>query len=532
MRHRDISSTLRIFAIVLALFVAYQAWLKPMYLTEGPASTEPLQIAQLHEPSALTLPETQDHQTWEVPPSRLLEPGLAPNSTLSSIRDELEKGNYSVVERRLRKLPNTMLNTNRTRRYVAALWNNLGVQQEKFGGSELSVKAYKKSVALDSASSLAHLNLTQAYWELRDPAMTPQFLETVIRLAPEDPFPHLALADLLLEKNLVASAAAHLNHARPRIKGNASLEPYFQKLTAKVDSISPGQPPIARLAKAPQPPSSEIARPLASSAGSRSSSSAEPTVRAFTTSATPSTIPLPMEPPRHRTARETIHFTAQFDGPPDQATWVRMRAILDYAYEECSQKFGHAPAKPITVVLHTNQKFVGAAGSPTWADSLFDQASGAIHIPTQGALEDLAMFSRIARHEFVHALLFEHLKGRRAGVPTWLIEGLAIQLAEDPWSDVEDSRHKDVGLLPLTSLQEDWKQLPNELWPTAYLEAGSATQSLVDRYSMYGVRQVMNLLQNGQSLDSAMQQKLSLSYEQFQRQWTENSSLRTRGSKS
>lgn len=532
MYHRDISPTLWLFAIVLTLFVAYQAWLKPTYFGAGPVSRQSSESAQFQAPSDLTFHETQEPPSWDAPQTRLLDPGPAPNSTLGSIRDELEKGNYSLVERRLRILPDTMLGKNQMRRYVAALWNNLGVQQEKFGGSELSVKAFKKSVALDAASSLAHLNLTQAYWELRDPAMTPQFLEIVIRLAPGDPFPHLALADLLLEKGRVASAATHLNHARPRVKGDPSLGPYLQKLTAKVESISPGQPPIARLAKSPQPPRSEIARPLASSAESRPSSSAEPTIRAVTTSATPPTEPLPIELPRHRTTRETVHFTVQFDGPPDQAAWMRMRAILDYAFEECSQKFGHAPAKPIAVVLHTNQNFVSTAGSPTWADTLFDQTSGAIHLPTQGALEDLALFSRIARHEFVHALLFEHLKGRRTGVPTWLIEGLAIQLAEDPWSDVEDSRHKNAALIPLTSLQGEWKQLPIELWPSAYLESGSATQNLVDRYSMYGVRQVMNVLQNGQSLDSAMQQKLSLSYEQFQRQWTENFSLSARVGKS
>lgn len=53
----------------------------------------------------------------------------------------------------------------------------------------------------------------------------------------------------------------------------------------------------------------------------------------------------------------------------------------------------------------------------------------------------------------------------------------------------------------------------------AYIEAQSATQHLLDRYSMYGVRQVINGLAAGQSLDAAMQQKLSVSYEQFQRQW-------------
>jgi hypothetical protein len=211
---------------------------------------------------------------------------------------------------------------------------------------------------------------------------------------------------------------------------------------------------------------------------------------------------------------------------------MRMQAILEYAYEEFSQKFGHAPAKAITIVLHTNQKFVSEAGSPAWADTLFDHITGILHLPTQGALEDLALFSRIARHEFAHALLFEHLKGRRAGVPTWLIEGLAIQLAEDPWTDLEEARHRDPAVIPLTSLQGEWKQLSSELRPGAYLEAGSAAQSLVDRYSMYGVRQVLNMLQEGQSLDAAMQRKLSVSYEQFEGQWREHFSLRTQAAKS
>jgi hypothetical protein len=202
-----------------------------------------------------------------------------------------------------------------------------------------------------------------------------------------------------------------------------------------------------------------------------------------------------------------------------------MKAILDYAYEEIIQKFGHAPSKPMTVVLHTNQKFVGAAGSPVWTDTLFDQTTGAIHIPTQGALEDLGVFSRVVRHEFVHALLFEYLKGRSTVAPTWLIEGLAMHLAEDPWSDVEETKQHSAALIPLTSLQGAWRQLPSESVLTAYLEANSATQLLLDSYSMYNVRQVMSALQEGRSLDAAMQQKLSVPYEQFQRQWEQTGKL-------
>jgi hypothetical protein len=200
-----------------------------------------------------------------------------------------------------------------------------------------------------------------------------------------------------------------------------------------------------------------------------------------------------------------------------------MKAILDYAYEEITQKFGHVPSKSMTVILHTNQKFAGPPGSPVWADHLFDHTSGAIHIPTQDALEDLALFSRIARHEFVHALLFEYLNGHSTVAPTWLLEGLAMHLAEDPWSDMEETKQPGAALIPLTSLQGAWGTLPSGSLLTAYLEASSATQLLLDRYSLYNVRRVMRALQEGQSLDAAMQQKLLVPYDQFQRQWEKTS---------
>jgi hypothetical protein len=39
---------------------------------------------------------------------------------------------------------------------------------------------------------------------------------------------------------------------------------------------------------------------------------------------------------------------------------------------------------------------------------------------------------------------------------------------------------------------------------------------------MNTVRRLMNALMTGQPLETAMQQKLSVSYEQFQRQWAQS----------
>lgn len=492
---RDISSTLKLLALGLALFVGYQGWLKPTYLTPGPASRLPSETPPAQSTPSFTLPGTQEYPPWDVPQTRLIDPGQAPTDALGLIRDEVEKGNYKEAERRLIALSHKRLDKPQTKRYIAALWNNLGVQREKFGGSALSVKAYKKAVASDPNNPLASMNLAQAYWELRDPAMTSQFLNRVIRLNPADPFPHLALAELLLEKGDKTSAMAHLNLAQPQTQYDPHLQSYRNKLVAKVDAdiaTRPAQDPHHGLIPAPSMPS---AHPPA-----------------------PATATQEEQPPRPFVPRDTAHFVVRFDGPEDQATWLRIRAMLEYAYEEIPPKFGQVPAEPIKVVLHTGQKFSGSAGAPNWADTLFDHPSGSINIPTQGALDDLALFSRVVRHQFVHALFHEQAKNGSASPPRWLVEGLAIHLTEDPWPDMEESRQQNPPFMPLTSLHGSWAQLPSASVSTAYLSASVATQHLLDRYSMYTIRQLMKVLMTGQPLETAMQQKLSMSYEQFQLQ--------------
>jgi len=514
---RDISSTLKILALVLVLFIGYQAWLKPTYLTPGPASRQSSEPPPPQPTPSFTLPETQEYPSWDAPQTRLIDPGQAPTGSLGLIRDEVEKGNYREAERRLLALSHKKPENAQAKRYIAALWNNLGVQQEKFGGSALSVKAFKKAVTSDPTNPLAYMNLTQAYWELRDPAMTSQFLNKVIRLNPTDPFPHLALAELLLEKGDKTSAMTHLDLAHLQTQYDSNLRSYRDKLVAKAGQGNFVQPQAVALA-----PSSKSAaidtRPVPNP---RQDGTPPPS--------TPSVNPPPSsiatqeeESPRPFVPRDTSHFVVQFDGPDDHATWVRIRAILEYAYEEIPLKFGHVPARPMKVVLHTGQKFSGPAGIPNWADTLFDHTSGSIHLPTQGALDDLALFSRVARHQFVHALFHEQAKNGSTSPPTWLVEGLAIHLTEDPWPDMEESRQKSTSLMPLPSLHGSWTQLPSTSLPTAYLTASVATQHLIDRYSMYTVRQLMNVLMTGQPLETAMQQKLSVSYEQFQRQWAQS----------
>lgn len=532
MYRRDISHILRLLGVLLSGFVLYQVWIKPTFLVPpappfvAPSTAQPA--------SSGTIPAAEHVAPPDVPQTRLIDPGDAPISGLAQIRDDLDRGNYKAVESSLQKFPAKILATERAKQYVAALWNNLGIQQEKYGGIDVSVKAFKKAVALDPKNPTALLNLTQAYWGLRDKALTPEFLQTVIRSAPKDPFPHLALADILIDRGNATAASQHLKTVEMQASTDPNLQAYFRQLTAKLGQRVPsGSRSIeVTAAIAPKPPQEQTPSPV-----KESSPTAPPPVPQSGSVQTVATASPLSEPPAEATVRafkprSAEHFIIRFDGKESADLSMQIRSILEYAHQEMSQKFGHVPATSIHVVLHTEQKFANIAGSPAWADSLYDATTATIHIPMEGALDDLALLSRVVRHEFAHALIQDKMGMRTNSLPAWLAEGLAMQLAEDPWPDLEEIKQKTMAVIPLPRLQQQWTLLPKESWTVAYVESMAATQNLVDRYSMYGVRQVMNAIQLGQSLDGAMQQKLSISYDQFQRTWEEHykSFLRSRNS--
>lgn len=265
MYRRDISSTLRILAVLLGAFVFYHIWTQPPTTSvPTPASLPATNIdATPNFPPALVEPAPQ----LDIPRTRLIEFDEAPSAAHQQIRDDLDRGEYKLAESALRTLSAKQHTAARDKAYMAALWNNLGVRQEKIGGIAVSVKAFKQAVALAPRNPTALLNLTQAYWGLRHRALTPQFLETVIQIAPDDPFPHLALAELLIDKGRKAEATPHLKRAKARIHRDPNLTALLEKLEAKTAQAS--QAPQQAKAVAPkakpvkQAPSPEQSSPQA-----------------------------------------------------------------------------------------------------------------------------------------------------------------------------------------------------------------------------------------------------------------------------
>ena len=514
MYRQNPSSVIRLLGALLFLFVLFQIWLKPTDF--DPNELELIEPPQPQPQPSISKPAflLESDASFDALHARLIDPGASPSAELRRILDDFDREHYQDVERQLRGLPQGMLANERARNFAAALWNNLGVHQEQSLGIEVAVNAFKHAVALAPHNPVALLNLTQAYWGLHDEALTPEFLESVLRVAPQDAFSHIALADLLLKNGKMGESEQHLKLAQAQALADPSLQTYFQQLTGKLDH--------QRIASQAEPASGP-AQPIPPSSNSLLSAQTE-SPRSSTATGISATAGVASAPNGEtavgtRAPLLTGKFTMTFDGKPNPDMAMRIRSILEYAHEDMSKKFGYTPTTSMQVVLHTEQQFAIDAGSPLGADELYDSDSSTIHIPVGGAMEDLAVLSRVLRHEFAHAFLHDKMRTHMNQLPTWLVEGLVIQLAEDPWPALEEVKQKPFSVISLSALEKRWDRSQNDTLSLAYLESAAAVQSLLDRHGMYGIRQVMNLLQAGQSFDSAMKQKWSISYDQFQRDW-------------
>ena len=438
-----------------------------------PPMITPGQTASPVPPLAAPPPSLPGGQLRSFTPGSL--PGSQHVAALETIHALIEQGQDTEAESRLAALPREALSDDQIRQAASVLWNNLGIIRQQSRGASAAVPAFKTAVALAPRDQTLRLNLTHAYVETKDPALTREFLEGTIQLAPNDPVAHVALADLLYDKDDLAGAMLHLEHGRQRIPAGSPQRPYLDLVVARV-------------------------------------SRAEKAEQKFST-------------------RESSHFLVKFNGSEDYDTWTKVLDILEDAYRDIGQKFSYFPGKPITVVLHTKETFQGATGSPAWADGLYDSVLGRIQVPTQGALTDQVWLARVLRHEFVHALLHQRVEGGR--VPQWLNEGLAMQLAGDNvWPDLDRVIKGEVALIPLNRLEGGWSGFPQSLATMAYLEGNSATAYLIERYGMGKVQDIIESLAGRQPLASAIKDRLFISYDEFQQRWSEDINEKIRAGKS
>ena len=455
-------------ALGILLFVGYQWWSRQQQVLQhqAPSVATPAPPPTLNTQLSVTLSDPAAQPIIRQGGTPLTIPvkvsGSPHAAALNEINALIQQGKDAEAEAKLQALPPDALNDPAVRAATSTLWNNLGVIRVKADGPAAGVPAYKTALAINHYNSIAHHNLVYAYWELKDPALTPELLEESIRLNPENPLPHLALAELLLNKDDLAGARTHLVQAKDHITESPNLQTYLGQLIARVEQTQKAEQKFL--------------------------------------------------------ARESSHFLVKFDGDADHAVWTRVLEILEDAYREIGQQLAYYPSKPILVVLHTRETFQGATGGPAWSDGLYDPVMGRIKVPTQGALTDKAWLTRVLRHEYVHALLHDRMGGHGA-IPQWFNEGLAMQLAGDPPPDIPELVRGQVTLVNLSYLEGSWMVLTPKQAIVAYLEGNSATKYFIDRFGMDKVREVVGQLATGQPFPDAFKDRLFITYEDFQHRW-------------
>ena len=466
--------------LILVVFVGYNIWVKradtristPPPTAEIPSPDATVQADSRISPQGLepikpvlpdlqpSLPELTSKAPTETEPfaeSKHL-------AALLTIRTLIEQQNDVEAETRLKLLREEALNEPDVKLAVAILWNNLGVLQKKTQGPDVAIATYKTGLALEPKNPALNLNLAQVYWDTHDPALSREFLEELVILAPQHPFPHMALADILYAEDDLSGAADHLEAAKQLAQADPQLTAYLDFVAARV----------------------------------REAGSTE----------------------EQLVARASSHFVVKFDGGEDRAIWREVLNNLEDAYRDIGQKFQYFPSEPIHVVLLTREQFGTASGSPAWADALFDPVLGRIKVPTQGALTNREWLRQVLRHEYVHALIHARMGVQAGKVPAWLNEGLAMQLAGDTWPDIDVvAQHRNIKLLPLSALHGGWGALGIDGATLAYLQANSATKYMIGRYGMWRVTGILDLLKEGHTIDGAIHQKLMISYEVFERRW-------------
>jgi tetratricopeptide repeat protein/peptidase MA superfamily protein len=208
------------------------------------------------------------------------------------------------------------------------------------------------------------------------------------------------------------------------------------------------------------------------------------------------------------------HFTVLFEGPAEEALAARTVDLLEAAYWRIGTALGAFPNELITVVLYTQEQFRDITRSPSWAAGAFD---GRIRVPMRGALKNPQELDQVLSHEFTHALVYSVAP---RGVPQWLNEGLALLFEPGRVAALETpgaAGPANAEAVPLSRLENSFRELSNADARRAYLESAEAVQVLV---AQSGLPAVLNLLQNvgtGMRFADAFERSIGMRYEDFQR---------------
>ncbi len=192
-------------------------------------------------------------------------------------------------------------------------------------------------------------------------------------------------------------------------------------------------------------------------------------------------------------------FGFMFQGPVEEKLALHARSVLDAGFSRIGGALRAYPSNSITVILYADQQFRDITGAPDWFGGGFD---GQIRLPVHGAAQNLRLFDRVLIHELTHAMV--HGLARR-NVPVWLHEGLAMYFEGHDAAEAARRLAELRTFVPLSQLQGSFMGLTAPQAAVAYLESAVAARVLVDRLGIERIGMLLQALDNGQTLDQAIE---------------------------
>ena len=213
------------------------------------------------------------------------------------------------------------------------------------------------------------------------------------------------------------------------------------------------------------------------------------------------------------------HFIIRYkeDIPKPFGSGFEIREFLRQAYTAISQDFGYYPHEKVVVLLYNEEEYRQLSNAPAWTAGHFD---GKIRLPAYKGKTDARELRKLIWHELTHFFVLDLSKGKCS---LWLNEGLA-QYEEDK---VKTIKLKYFNLAvknnSLLSIEELNGGLENEQdVSTVYLfyqQSFVITKSLVEKYHMFKIKQMLAEFAKGRNLDQAFKDILGISRQAFEIKW-------------
>jgi len=225
---------------------------------------------------------------------------------------------------------------------------------------------------------------------------------------------------------------------------------------------------------------------------------------------------------RHMAVHETEHFRIKYT-QADADTVEMIAEAAEAAYTPVTRELGYAPSGKTLLLVQPNKEELRQAFGWSGNESAMGVYWGGIiqllspHVWLSGG-ESVQEFihSGPMVHEYTH-LVFDHLTN--GNYPRWFTEGLAqyVEYSTNHYEWQTANNNLDGKLYTMAELEGDFDKLPNQ--SLAYRQSLGAVRYIAQVYGEDKLREIINSLKTGQSMDKAVQKTLGLDYVAFEHSW-------------